>query len=142
MTDFSRNKRMARDQKNLDAFKTALEKERIKLVDELRSFATPDPRIAGNWDAVYPKFASGETGSHSSADEEADEVEEYEVRLETEHSLESRLLEVTRALERITQGTYGLCARCGKEIPLARLEANPAAEFDIEHERNHEIKNV
>jgi DnaK suppressor protein len=37
------------------------------------------------------------------------------------------LWEIDAALRRIAEGTYGVCARCGKRIPLARLEALPAA---------------
>ncbi|QQG45758.1 MAG: TraR/DksA C4-type zinc finger protein [Candidatus Sungiibacteriota bacterium] len=80
-----------------------------------------------------PQFETGEYGGHASLEEEADEVEEYETRLGAEHSLESRLLEVTKALERIQKGTYGICIKCGKEIPVERLRANPAAEADLEH---------
>lgn len=124
------------DEQTLKKFKMLLEEERTRITEELRSIAKPDPRMAGDWDAVYPQFASDQTGAHTSRDEEADEVEEYEVRLETEHSLESRLLAVARALERMDQGTYGICGRCGKAISPERLHANPAAEYDIEHENN------
>ena len=121
------------NKETLQELKTALEKEQDMLVAELKNIAVPDPRIKGDWDATYPKFSESETGSHSSLDEEADEVEEYEVRLATEHSLESQLLAVTHALERMQKGTYGVCAKCGKEIPLERMRANPSAEFDMEH---------
>lgn len=113
--------------------KSLLEQEHDKLVAELKSFAKPDPKMAGDWDSQMPQFEAQEHGSHSSLEEEADEVEEYETRLATEHSLESRLLEVNRALERMSAGNYGKCAKCGKEIPMDRLRANPAAEFDMNH---------
>lgn len=122
------------DQKDLTTFKIALEKERGQLTAELSAIAKPDPAIKGNWIADFPQMETGETGSHVSRDEEEDEVEEYEVNLAAEHSLESRLLAVTRALHRIHTGTYGICANCKKEIPIDRLNANPAAEFDIEHQ--------
>ncbi|MEA2465991.1 MAG: DnaK suppressor protein [Thermoleophilaceae bacterium] len=32
---------------------------------------------------------------------------------------------IERALEKIADGTYGVCDRCGKPIPPARLEAAP-----------------
>lgn len=118
----------------LSTLKQALEQERERLVRELGAIAEPDARRAGNWNARYPIFGASQTGSHSSADEEADEVEEYEIRLAEEQSFESRLLAVTRALERIEKGAYGVCARCKKPISLERLQANPAAEFDVEHE--------
>ncbi len=117
----------------LQELKASLEKERDKLAAELRSVADPDPRLAGDWDARFPQMETVKTASHSTLEESADEVEEYEVRLESEHSLESRLLAVTHALERIRGGTYGLCQKCRKDIPLERLRANPAAEFDMEH---------
>jgi len=121
------------DAATLKELETTLQKEHDELVRELKSIAIPNPRIKGDWNARFPAFGESETGSHSSLDEEADEVEEYEIRLEAEHSLESRLLQVNNALERIKKGTYGMCARCGKEIPLERLRANPSAEFHMEH---------
>ncbi|MDH7598605.1 MAG: TraR/DksA C4-type zinc finger protein [Sedimentisphaerales bacterium] len=45
------------------------------------------------------------------------------------------LYEIDRALERIEQGTYGICEGTGKPIPLARLEAMPWARYCIEYER-------
>ncbi|MBI2122236.1 MAG: TraR/DksA C4-type zinc finger protein [Candidatus Sungbacteria bacterium] len=113
--------------------KQALEKEHDMLVAELKEIARPDPKMRGNWIAKYPKFDREEYGSHSSLETEADEVEEYEERLEAEHSLESRLLSITHALHRIRGNTYGMCLNCKKEIPLERMRANPAAEFCMEH---------
>ena len=34
---------------------------------------------------------------------------------------------VSAALERVANGSYGTCVRCGEPIPLARLEAQPEA---------------
>ncbi len=121
------------DQALLDESKKALKNEHNKLVAELKSFAKADPKMGGNWNAEYPKFEEAESGSHAALEEEADEVEEYEERLEAEHSLESRLLEITKALERIERGDYGICMRCKKEVPPERLRANPAAEYHTEH---------
>ena len=121
------------DGATLNELKTALEQEHDKLVEELKSFAKPDPKMKGDWDTTPPQFEVGEYGSHSSLEEEADEVEEYEARLASEHSLESRLLEINKALERMQKGDYGKCGNCKKEISLDRLHANPAAEFDMEH---------
>ena len=121
------------DKNTLQELKNALEQERNKLIAELKAIAEPSPKLAGDWKARYPQFEPAEYGSHASLDVEADEVEEYEAALEAEHSLESRLLAVNRALERVDKGTYGICAQCGKEISLDRLRANPAAEVDLEH---------
>jgi RNA polymerase-binding transcription factor DksA len=37
------------------------------------------------------------------------------------------LVEITAAQERLADGTYGVCARCGHSIPPGRLEARPIA---------------
>jgi RNA polymerase-binding transcription factor DksA len=42
---------------------------------------------------------------------------------------------IDRALGRIEAGTYGMCVRCGREIPEERLEALPYAELCIEDQR-------
>ena len=120
----------------LDELKRALTAEHDRLVAELKNIARPHPGVAGEWDAQFPKFEPVESGSHAAQEEEADEVEEYETRLAAEGSLETRLLEVNRALERIALGNYGTCPTCKKPIPLDRLRANPAAEHDIAHENN------
>ena len=121
------------DKTILAELKNALEEERDKLVNELKAIASPDPRMIGDWDARFPNMATAANASHSSLDESADEVEEFEVRLESEHSLESRLLAVNNALKRVAGENYGICPKCKKEISLERLRANPAAEFDMEH---------
>ena len=123
------------DNATLQELKKSLEEEHEKLVGELKSVATKDPKMKGDWDATYPQFETQEYGSHGKLEEEADEVEEYEARLAAEHSLESRLLEVNKALERIEKRTHGSCGKCRKEIPAERLHANPAAEFCMKHAR-------
>ncbi|WP_194397586.1 TraR/DksA family transcriptional regulator [Microbacterium atlanticum] len=40
--------------------------------------------------------------------------------------------QISAALNRITQGTYGRCTRCGREIAPARLEVLPYAAACIE----------
>jgi len=43
-----------------------------------------------------------------------------------------RLKSIDSALTRIKQGKYGVCVKCGKYIPTARLEAIPYALMCIE----------
>ena len=87
----------------------------------------------------------------TSLEEEADE-ETYDQHLadvgtvtldrEMELSLQGnteRLLEqVDRALEKIEEGTYGLCDRCGQPIEAGRLQAVPYAIFCMRHQRELE----
>jgi RNA polymerase-binding protein DksA len=64
-------------------------------------------------------------------------TELYDRELEyTLHDGEQALLvRIDRALARIDAGTFGTCERCGKEIPVERLEARPWAELDIDCQR-------
>jgi DnaK suppressor protein len=49
---------------------------------------------------------------------------------------ERRLLtEIDDALQRIENGTYGLCEGTGQPISKARLEAQPWARYSVEHAR-------
>jgi len=74
-------------------------------------------------------------------DELADHASETFVR-ELDDSLEEHagrvLREVETALARIDEGTYGLCAACGREIPEERLEAIPYATLCVEDKRRLE----
>lgn len=36
------------------------------------------------------------------------------------------LMETERALQRLSEGSYGVCEECGSKIPAMRLEALPA----------------
>jgi len=42
------------------------------------------------------------------------------------------LAEIDAALQRIEDGTYGTCTKCGKEIAVGRLEAHPWASLCID----------
>ncbi len=37
----------------------------------------------------------------------------------------THLQEITRAIHRLDDGSYGVCERCNEQIPFARLEARP-----------------
>jgi DnaK suppressor protein len=41
----------------------------------------------------------------------------------------------TQALRRMSQGTYGVCEACGKDIPLGRLRNLPHARFCVPCQR-------
>lgn len=45
---------------------------------------------------------------------------------------------ISRALLRMKQGDYGLCADCGAEIPFDRLKVEPQAERCVACESKHE----
>jgi DnaK suppressor protein len=45
---------------------------------------------------------------------------------------EEQLRQIDSALSQIDQDEYGICANCGEEIPLARLEAVPSATLCVD----------
>lgn len=129
------------DNQTLQRLRAQLQSEHDRILSELKEIATPSADVPGQWEAAYPKFEEGESSSHAmpvgrqaDREDEEDEVEEYEERIGAKSSLASQLLAITHALQRIEHGTYGTCKTCRNPIPLERLNANPAAECDIEHE--------
>jgi DnaK suppressor protein len=65
-------------------------------------------------------------------EEEATETLELEKRLVLENRVRQETASVEHALEKIKQGTYGLCDNCGKLINPERLEALPQANFCLD----------
>jgi RNA polymerase-binding transcription factor DksA len=47
--------------------------------------------------------------------------------------LQDSLRDVTKAIEKLDDGSYGKCEECGEDIAEARLEAMPAARYCIKH---------
>ena len=60
-------------------------------------------------------------------EEEAAESTELEKRLALETRVKHQMVQVERALDKIKEGNYGTCDRCGQPIGDARLEALPWA---------------
>ncbi len=50
----------------------------------------------------------------------------------------SELDEIEAALKRLDDGKYGTCEECGKAIPEARLEIQPAARFCVDDQARME----
>ncbi len=116
----------------LKTFEARLRAEKTEIETILSKIATRDPKVKGDWDAVFPSMEHAPSGSSGALEESADEVEEYGSRVATEQTLELRLQDIDGALERMKAGTYGLCTNCKKEIPLERLEAHPEADRCLE----------
>ncbi len=77
------------------------------------------------------RLEASRDGEPISADfeEQAVEREGEDVIQEVGRVTQHELAEIRVALERITQGTYGICAECGDDIPIKRLEALPFAMY-------------
>ncbi|MDD4989827.1 MAG: TraR/DksA family transcriptional regulator [Candidatus Pacebacteria bacterium] len=112
------------NKKFIEEQKEALLEEKKKVEGRLSSFATESKEHEGEWASNMPDFDKG-----TSLEEEADEVEEFGMRLALEKSMEDQLKAIDLALEKIKKGTYGVCDKCGKEIPQGRLKAYPQASY-------------
>ncbi len=56
-----------------------------------------------------------------------DAMQSQQMALELERRNRQRLAQVEAALQRIDDGSYGLCTRCDEEISAARLAVKPEA---------------
>jgi RNA polymerase-binding transcription factor DksA len=54
------------------------------------------------------------------------------------HEVGQELKDVSRALEKIEEGTYGLSDGSGEQIPKGRLKAIPEALYTIEEQQRRE----
>ena len=84
---------------------------------------------------------TGEVVSSSVDDHLADlasETYDRELDFTIEGSVDQVLSQIDAALERIDDGTYGVCAACGQPIGEERLEARPWATLCIDDQRRQE----
>lgn len=110
----------------LDELRAALDAEHADLEEQL---AEHGRKSGGDWQGTPKGFDAGE----ADASDTADRMEELATNVPLVEELESRLKDVKDALERMDKGTYGMCEKDGTEIPLDRLEANPAARTCVAH---------
>jgi RNA polymerase-binding transcription factor DksA len=107
-------------------FKKLLEDERARIEDEIRGTdAGGGESTQGMEQAELSRYDEhqGDVGTEMF-------LQERDVALEA--NAEAMLRQVEIALQRIDDGTYGTCDRCGKPIAAARLEAIPYTAFCIE----------
>ncbi|MCA9265116.1 MAG: TraR/DksA family transcriptional regulator [Planctomycetales bacterium] len=70
-------------------------------------------------------------------DRQTSESVEKEILLESAE--ESLRRQVTDALDRIADGSFGLCQDCGKAITKTRLDALPYTSYCVACEAKHEV---
>jgi len=109
------------EKETLKKIKKKLETEKKRLEEELSKIAKKKGK---KFTPVYPEYGNRD-------EENAAEVEEYEIHLALDKNLEKLLSEVVIALVKIKNGTYGQCENCHQEISSERLEAFPAASLCI-----------
>lgn len=98
-------------------FKQQLQAQRKELLEQLA-------RLRGG--EVDRSEASTEHFGHVE-DSRAQAATEREVEFAMDEHETATIRAIDTALSRIAAGTYGECMDCGKDIPLARLQASPQA---------------
>jgi DnaK suppressor protein len=103
----------------VDAVRRRLESEREQTLGRLADLTT-------DYDAVV--VASRDSNADDEHDPEGATIafERSQVGALVRQA-QHQLVEVDAALQRLDQGRYGLCERCGAPVGEARLEARPTA---------------
>ncbi len=105
----------------LESLRVSLMEEKASLEKQLAGFANKDENVKDNYEATFQEIGDEE-------EQNAEEVAEYERRLDLEAKFEVQLQLVNKALKKMEDGTYGICEKTGEEIPIGRLQVIPWAE--------------
>lgn len=108
------------DKKTLDKIKKQLLTEKKQLEKSLESFAEKNSKVSGDYHTKFPDIGE-------SSEDNATEVAMFSDNLSLEQDLEKNLRDVNKALQKITDGAYGICQYCRQPIPEGRLMARPAS---------------
>ena len=106
-----------------EEMKTRLMQEEASLELELTDIGKLHNVASGDWSANAGDLQAGTEDENVFADK----MEEVLTNDAIVNELEARLTNVKKALQKIEEGTYGICENCEKPIDKERLEANPAA---------------
>jgi DnaK suppressor protein len=82
--------------------------------------------------------AGGDDFSETDSGDMSQSIFDREMDASVGEGIERRLGEVGRALQKIEEGTYGVCDDTGEEIPKGRLEAVPEAVRTVEAQQRFE----
>lgn len=116
--------------RRIDALKHLLAKERADTLARVKELMREQARNGGQPPADEMDVARSlsEVDTHAALFDRARE----------------RLSAIDAAIARLGAGVYGTCARCGDEIPLARLQVIPFAQYcvDCQNEANIEARSA
>lgn len=117
--------------KNIQHFKAKLEGLKVQLEDEMKVL------IKRGSDSL--KESVGELSSYDNHTSDLGaETFEREKDLGLKDNTKILLMKVNHALDKIKEGSYGICERCGKPIKEERLEAVPYTTLCIECKKEEE----
>jgi DnaK suppressor protein len=80
----------------------------------------------------------GDDFSETDSGDMSQSIFDREMDASVGEGIERRLGEVERALQKVEEGTYGICEDTGEKIPRGRLEAVPEAIRTVEAQQRFE----
>ncbi len=105
------------DKKTIAKFRKLLLKQREEIVGEVKQMVESSKEM-------------GQDGTQDIGDEAAN-IYNKQVLLSLNENERMRLQEVDESLDRIENGSYGICEECGGPISLKRLEVRPVAKYCV-----------
>lgn len=112
--------------KDLQFFEQLLNEKKETLIQELGYLEDNTMRLSS-------KEGAGDLSSHAyHLADHATETQDREQAFQMASREGKYLFYIEEALDRVRNGTYGICKGCGKLIPRARLEAVPTAKMCID----------
>ena len=108
--------------------KEKLEKERDSLLAQMKGMGKLNEET-DEWETTPEEQVFPETDEN----DKADRFEDFEARTSVMRTLEPRLKTILKALKGLNRDSFGKCIVCKKDIEMARLEANPAAQTCKKH---------
>jgi DnaK suppressor protein len=111
--------------------KKELDDLRQRLLEERTELETQLTTIEETQFATSQSDLSGEVSFDEENADAGTFTFERERDLSIENNVRDLLSKIDRALVRMDEGVYGICARCGKPIEKARLKALPYADLCI-----------
>lgn len=121
---------MARDDLDLEYFRTRLEEMRASMQAQVE-------QIEQDYDLESAQGSESYGAGNHPADDATDVFDRQRYRA-VEHEVSDELRLVAQALQRIEDGTYGICAVSGQPIPTERLEVRPVAATLVEYQDEYE----
>jgi len=109
------------DKQLLKELKKQLEDRQEAVISQLKNVGREEPSEPGvevNFNANFPNYGD-------SVEDSAVEVADYAKNLSVERELEKELRDIEKALQKMKDGTYGICSHCGQQIEIERLKIRP-----------------
>lgn len=111
---------------------TVTEELRGQLMGESERLQAALVELRGQGESAQTFQADEQDAYDQHPADQGSELFEREKNMALDRELQASFDEVNAALARMDEGTYGVCARCGKPIPEKRLRARPESLYDVE----------